>query len=494
MPDEITSKKTIKNIVTSAIHQLLGDNYAYKSALLSFFLTRIHNDADHLAATASIVTLLNDTLITSSSFLFATNILGPQLISKYRATNNDNDKKPVMILFQNGMVMVVALSLLNTPILFFSGDILKIFGQTPQDAAISQQFLRNYLVLIPPTLFELYAIQVLITLNKTKYMLGGSAILVASLLLSYGMSIGKFGFQNRGETGLLTGYGIESYATSIFYGLCFLHDSDISNFFSVEPVGQLQEYLQQFREQLKTVFPLTLTILSELTLSFFMGNFAGILGVQQQDAFALMLPPLWMNTVVSVNFAISALTRVGEMKFSETNQHHVFPTAIIGIVLTVLASSIIPLWMMIGLSDIEDATTNTILRNTLPLFALNSLLDSACYGFLFTQRILNDNLNSSIIRAVGCFASIVLSYLFAVTFGIGMNGIGLGSLLGTAGSVYALGCRSFETMKPDREKYYQSQPPAQSWCDFFSEHLGFQIQPSIENANATPTVAVSPAT
>jgi hypothetical protein len=36
----------------------------------------------------------------------------------------------------------------------------------------------------------------------------------------------------------------------------------------------LQDYLQQFSEQLKTVLPLTLTILSELTLSFFMGNFA----------------------------------------------------------------------------------------------------------------------------------------------------------------------------------------------------------------------------
>lgn len=448
-----------------------SDTYAIKGMLLPLLLSRINSDPEHLAAITLIITTTNIVVIGVSQ-IFALNMLAPPLIAQYNTLNGNPEEqatkiRELNILYRNGLIYsAFAFPSIMLVLNFSEPMFTSIFQQNAAVARIAAEFLRPYSIAVPATFFYLTTLMMLQSFQYTRALAIGTASMVLCLALSIGLGYGT----DLGIEGVLIGHVAEPFLTSIaFGGFLFGHPKFRDFHFFTSLTSSLRGNLTHMKQLLSTGSVITINVAAEIALGFGLAALTGVHSLKAQESLALIMQYTLANAILGVHFPLSGMIIMGDAMGSP-DKKAVYKTAKAGLLVALLAGSIIPLVFgvaprsLLSIFGKEDDEIAGILDVLAPIMSIGSLVDVLRVAFVFQLRMLGDMKGSTAINVFSQLSGLGLAFGLGLYTNLDIYGIGLGYSLSIVISCAVLAQRWYSKMEPYRQpEPVQNSRPSLGW-------------------------------
>jgi hypothetical protein len=272
--EEISLLIYMKRIVGLGLPMAFSDNYAIKQMALPLLLSHLSQKTEHTAANILIVTITDLALVTTLSPLFVINIESVKLLQiSITAAENSEEKQQALdkltALFRNGLLYSAAIIPGVVVTFMLSDRIFMALGQDETTSLIAHDFLKRYVLCIPPIFFCTNCFQIVQSFQYKPAMITASFSLFFSLLLSTGLTFGYLEMPKLGENGILAGYTVEPYLSALFLGAFIFAHPRFSAFpFLKNLFTSLKGNLQPFLHMLLDGTAITLSVFVDRLLAF----------------------------------------------------------------------------------------------------------------------------------------------------------------------------------------------------------------------------------
>lgn len=419
-----------------AVTQMATDMTA-TTFLLPFFLSFVAHDTVHEDAIALICSYSNTVVMVSNSLLFSIKIDVSKLYSQLEQTQMSLEDQElirlqIIDLFRNGFYMSSMALPITIPIMIGSGTILHdLFKQNQQESDDAEEFLRYYAINLPALTYGICLRQMIygfgaIQAQQFSFAFVGTGVITAALLSYYDV---------LGSPGIVLGTGIALYGTTLLYAYYLFYDKKYQRF-------ELLTHLFQCRrsqtiplsKQVMDAMPISLIIISETIFIFALSVLSGFVDRESQAAFALVLLYISINFWVGSNFAMSTSFVVNPIMADSDRKHQAYPAACMGIFLSVIASSIIPLIFaiypeaLLAISGIHDPKISAILSRMTVWTSLGSICDAVYYTPMLQLRGLKDQHGVMGIRIPAMAMGIILSAVLVLKTDLGIEAVNIAYL------------------------------------------------------------------
>lgn len=449
----LSFSSVFKKISGLAIPMGLSFTFSFEVFLSVFLLHYLSTSDDEAAAATLVSVLMNSASIFWMSPLFAvaihlSNLLGEwkSLQNKETVTIEELEQKKEIIASTNANSLLIA-SVVTVPTfftLFFSKDLLvSIFHQSPAAASAAEAFLRPYSFAIPALMTRMSFEQIMFSFGKTKPAMW---IALANLcaggllagLLGFGLEIGSVSIPRLGPVGVALGFVAESFLTSILYGVYvgFNRELRIFNFFQ-NMLSRIKNNWDELKEILKLGSSITFTVAIELGLMLAIGIYSGLVGVKEQSAMTFNMQFIYFEFIALAAFSFSCAQEIsrelGAKQFRNANQISKY-----GLLTTLTYLVPIPAFFAIfpkSLEFISGGASNEVsamLKTLVPIMGVGTVFDIVRYNLLQQSRAYNDLLIPNIIAMFGMVGGIILAGALGLHTSLGIDGVGLGYMLGVA--------------------------------------------------------------
>jgi Na+-driven multidrug efflux pump len=513
------NRSVLWTIFVQGIWMSLSDISLLIFPCLPFLLARVNNDPVHVAATATILTLLDFMVLIGSSPVFILNTevalhLGklnflenrccllqlselPSDInslplvgacsSAYIITENNNllhffrkktdiqsypnsqditeERFSIAQLFQNAIIIVACISpFIMLPLLFAEPLLHDVFGQSEDVAEATQEFTFYYAFFIFPTLCYATAAQILNCFEFiTAMQIGFCNFIICTVIAGVLSANSGNDIPELGLTGILIGYGLLAFSTAFIYGGFLFCHSEFNRFeFGRTLFGKRVNPSKLKALAIGTIL-MALTVGSEVVTNFVLTIIAGLISIHAQDVLALILQYVAFNLILCANFGLAVSILLGKA-FTEQRHAEAYSLSLKGIFLSWCVCSIIPIYFAISpetllyIFGVDDHDMYRDLVRLTPIFSVAASLDSLCYNFVMQIRTFDhstDLLASTFLRVGSLFAGLLISAMLGLMTPMGIDGIALGYVVGMFSGCVGLGYYWWVRMKPYRDSSLQ---------------------------------------
>lgn len=429
-----------KELSAISIPMALSFTFSFEIFLMTILLNTLSENEDDVAAATLSATMINTLAVIGMSPLFAMSVIASKKIGELEEAEKNNEHEESLILKReyiaginrNGFLMS---TLVTPPIMagmFFSKPILtNLLGQNEHVALITQDFLRVYSPAVFALMTRVSTEQMMFSFKRTKQAMSlGLVSLAVGTGLSVWLGIGGLGVPKLGSTGIAVGYVVESYLTSLSYGLYLAKNKDFSRFEFFNVLKKFEGQWTQFKELLKIGSSITLTVASEMAMSLSVGLFSGILGTREQSAITNINQYVFFNFLALASFGQSnsqELNRlIGAKKYEHASQMGKY-----GLLTTMIYTAPIPLFFalfpdFLVISSGNQSEVKAMLQFLAPIMSIGVILDSVRNNLLQQLRVLHDLKGSTIISVSSLTIGIATSALFGLKTKMGVYGVALG--------------------------------------------------------------------
>ena len=434
--------------------------------LLPIFLAFVANDTPHIDSIALITTYSNTVVMVSTSLLFSIKIdvskLYPELHQVAERSDEWEEKRLAIVdLLRYGVSISSVVLPLSVLLFVFSGGILSgVFKQNLQIAYYAQDFLRNYATNLPALIYGNCFRQLIYGFSAQQPQQVGFGF-VALGLISAGLLAR---YKVLGTDGIILGYAVSQYGAALTYGYYLLFHQQYKHLKLLDSVLHWPEKNQgTMVQQLVASLPIFFINVSETVFIFCLSVMAGFINPESQAAFALMMQYISINFWIGTNVAMSSLFVMNQLRSNPSKQHLIAPTAVNGIILTAVASAVLPTFFagypqaLMVLFGANDPQILQILTRVTPWMSVGSLLDSTYYAPMLQLRALNDVQGVLLTRIPSVALGILLSIVLVFETTLGVESIGGAYCLAMALSLVGVLGRWKEKMQPYTTAYQQDR-------------------------------------
>lgn len=383
----------------------------------------------------------------------------------------EEKQKEITTILKAGLIESVIVSIPAFFVLFFSEDILKALGQSPEVAKLASTFLRPFSI-------SSIALAIRMSLGQIMFANGdpNPAMYIGVVTFAIGTTLAKFfsTYKNislSNFAAIAWGYNIESYLTPMAYALYLFTNRKYA--FLNRSKSSLRGIWKELCKLNEIGIPVTITMIAETILTFMMSVFAGLIGVKEQAAlsYAMQMPFFVFLILMAFGQATGlAVNRFkGEEKFDQASKmakHGLIVTTLIAIP---IAISVIcapePLYELLHV-DHED---RKLVSKIIPIVLTGASIQAARYNINQTLRNLNDNKGSTLISILGMSVGIIISGSLGLETSAGLFVIAGGLALGELASFIGLMPRWWNRTEPERIKSVYKDPlnaEPKSWCEY----------------------------
>lgn len=477
--------KIFEEISSLSIPMALSFTFSFEIFLMTVLLNYFSGSENELAATALITTMINTIAVIGMAPIFAMSVVASnkygELIEAEKNGENEESlsKKREYIagVNRNGSWLATGLSIPVTLSLIFSKPILTyVFRQNEDVAQITQNFLRTYSPAIFALMHRMSIEQSLFSFRRGKQaMILALASFGIGTLIALWLGMGGLGIPRLGATGIAIGYVVESYLTTLFYGLYLAFNKDFSKFHFFRILKPFEGQIQQFLLIIKLGIPITFSLVSEMLVPLLVSAISGLVGTREQSAISYVNQYLYFNFLLLASFGQTCgqeLNRqFGGKKFLNANAMGKY-----GLLTTLIYTTPLPLLFSISprllLVTSKDAAMEAILKYLVPIMSVDAVVDSARYNLRQQLTVLGDANNATIISISGLSLGMVMAALLALKTNLGIYAVAIGYsggiLISFPGLLYRWNsCIKSENMRKSAEKTSQPIFSANSFCGFF---------------------------
>jgi MATE family multidrug resistance protein len=305
--DVITHKEALKiyakNSASFCLSRFVGVASDFVAA---YMVSRLGNK--YLAA-SGLITVTNNFVIQSS---FVSNYATGILQGNFIRSNDINDKPNVGRMLMTSYIYSLGISLADSILLSFSGNIFRALGQDADITSIVNDYFRAFAMTggVAFTLFSVSSQQTAYALDKRNLVLAVNILRRAVYLgFAYAMIFGEYGFPELGIAGLAYARTISAAADQIFFTLYYRFNKNLAQYEFFK--NNVKESFQFMRSFLKTAALMGGQTFNEFAASFVGMNFIGLMGENQLAAAEIAIQ---YDTLVKIPILSAMQTTSIEMK------------------------------------------------------------------------------------------------------------------------------------------------------------------------------------
>ncbi len=467
---------------------LIAFTYSLELPLLFIILGRLpSNNKDNtqsLAVATLIVNVFDTAVLIPGVVSFAMMLEGGEIYGKITDSTildeeKENCKKDIERLIKNSLVLASPFVLISAGLLIFSKAwLVNLFGQDEEISELAQQFLRPAAAIIPLTTIRFIFQQIFIIHQHQKWMI---TVSVVSFLFGGGFLTYAFGYgmevillPGKGIFGVFAGILAENFISTLGVGLC-LYQAKFKDYrFATSFYSWSKHDYKQIIHLIKQLFPIEAAYLSELATilaKIFQAGFFGVTALAVQN-FAGQLA--FLSLLFAHVFSQAVSLNINGTK----NEVYKGRLARGGLLASLIFSSLvcIPIGAYPQILTVFGDVTSEVMSSAqivVPLAAGTSILYTLSLTMLQSLRTKPNHIKSTIAFNAWLWTSVLGSYLLGFPLELGIKGIGIGSLLGTAlgtAHLFVHLLRAFPQPSSSSMSIQTTEPPrvSSSWCGYFS--------------------------
>lgn len=393
--------------------------------------------ADYLAAATLATTVANTAAVVQVSPFLVMSILGSNEYGQWK----DNKTNPVIKnnianLYKSAIMLGTVIYPVSFLTMYFSKDMLKLFGQNEHIAHLAGEFLRAYAFAMPGIMYRLHGEQMLFALDES----------VAVMLMSwtsFGIGTGlaywlAFGSPDFGLAGIAYGYVIESYLTMLAFNIYLLFHPALEGIPFLKGDWINEQVRQKAKAILKMGLPVTAQLVCELAATMLMAFYAGWLGEDELAAqnFATQLYIFIMIPSNSFAQAVAQMVAelIGKEDFNNASRVARYGLCVSSGTVALICAPIAAaptLLTRIFASSIDDNVMK-IAKMIIPIMAVSTTIEALGSDMIQVLRNAKDFNKPTMIKIACLWLGMLGAYLFGFQAGAGMLGVALGFLGGLA--------------------------------------------------------------
>lgn len=396
-----------------------------------------------------------------------------------------NKKALIEISNLYSLIMAIGVSIPATLLIIFAEPLfIHVFGQEPGVANIAQRYFNLLAFAILPLMARVSLEQVMFSFKKTTL---AAAIAIVSFIISlfisiafgYGIQIGSYTFPELGPEGFALGVVIDAWVAAIAYGIVVALDKDCKqfNFFEIS-LEKIRQHRGLLITLLRQGFGISSTVAMDLFLTLAIGLFSGRISTIAQAAMSYCLQLIYFAFVFIQVFGMTCAQQISRFIGAHSYQE-AKDTGKYGILTTFIWLA--PLLIFFAayprslgfISGTASPPILHILTGLAPSMFIATLLDALRYNMLQQTRPLKDLAVPNAITFVGMVTTIGLTGGLGLGTSLGIEGIGIGYLLGIMLTTFLMFLRwLFDWNKPEifAQPTMIAQPATgflDSCCSFF---------------------------
>jgi Na+-driven multidrug efflux pump len=333
--------------------------------------------------------------------------------------------------------------------LYFSRAIMTtVFHQQDSVARSAERFLRPYSFAVPALMLRVALGMIMLSFGKNKEAMGLALVtFVMGLGLAILLGFGYKFFPELDQTGVALGFVLETYLTTLLYGLFIKFNKECRefNFFQIS-WNILKHNTNVLKEMLRygTAFLVSYSI--DLSLTLVIGIFSGLLGVEQQSAMSYCMQFIFFEFIFLAAFSMTCMqevTRAMSVKNSQIDPEQIHKMAQFtvqlsrgGLITSLIYLTPFPFFLAIypkALEFISGGASPEVskqLRSLVPIMAAGVVFDNIRYNLLQQSRAFQDLSLPIFIAFCGMASGIILAALLGFVADLGVDGIGMGYAIG----------------------------------------------------------------
>jgi len=445
--------------------------------ILVYLLSQLDDSDENLAAITLITTLINSIVAIGISPLLTMSLVAGKELGELQDAENTETAQQLQLrrehisaIFGNGLIMSAVMAPFMIAGMVFSKSLLiNVFNQNSRVAEITQNFARPYSIAVPAIMVRVCADQVMFTFKRTKpAMIIGLSNFAFSMSLGSVLAFGKLGCPKMGESGVLIGCILEVYLTAAGYSLYLLKSPRLRGFDFFDLRKPWQPYLDQLENARNLSRSVLVSMTAETTMYFMASSFAGMVGVQPQAVFSVIMQFSLFSLLLQIAFGQTAaqeLSReIGANRFNNASR---IGKVGVGALLTYIVPVLIILSVYPDiLVDILNQKDNKYFIDTLrylaPIMFAGCLLDATRFLLLQELRVLGDAQRASMISCLCISLGLIISGMLGLKTKMGIYGVatgytgsmGLASAILIARWIKRIEPRAIEESKKNPEKFF----------------------------------------
>ncbi|STX50996.1 MATE efflux family protein [Legionella busanensis] len=496
-PDDIEEfysfGRVFKTISKLSIPMALSFTFSIEIFLIVILLNNLNeNDNENDVAAATLISvLLNALAVIGMSPLFSMSVLASNKIGELNEAEKRGEdlislqekREYIASINRNGLWMSAVLTPPVMAGMFFSKPLLtNLFGQNEDVAQIAQNFLRTYSPAIAGLMVRISSEQMMFSFGRA---MPAMLIGLANLGLGTGLSIwlgkGGVGVPKLGGTGIAIGFVAEAYLTALFYSLYLAKHKDFKQFEFFKIFKRYEGQFTQLRQLLKIGGSISFAVASEMSMSFAVGVFSGLIGTRAQSAITYVNQFIFLNFLGLASFGQSSSQEVSRLigaksyeNASRMGKYSLLSTMIYTSPIPAFFA-IMPSFLIISGPNKDELTA--ILKYLVPAMAPGIIADAARYNLLQQLRPLGDIKGATFVSVSGLSIGIILSAVLGLKTSMGIYGVGAGNTVGVLIATGGLLHRWQSRIKPENIKKMAEAPltnptllssPTRSCYSFFN--------------------------
>lgn len=447
------SKRIIKVSLPIAV-TLVGSLNVVACGLLTAQLGKDSTDHEkYLAASALITAEQSILMILSTSLLYSVSVPSGFVYGELKRDEYENEtalekrkisKEKITKILKNGLYMSGLCCIPPMVFMWFTESILiQSFRQDPEVVYLVEEYFKSYLGGVPGILGAMCFEQLLFGLDKQNFAAALSVVnFFLGVAIAYVLAFGRFTLPRLGLSGIGYGFLVQAYLNFFAYGLYLLFGKDLRDYRFFSRPWSIDT--KTLRSLIRTGWPITLSVSTELTAVFLVNIFAGMLGktqlaaqdISSQLAFFLIIPILAISQACSNEVSRA----MGKHHFIDVKRYG-FSGIFLGSALlsmVAIAVSLYPKMITVLFSVDNDSQVLTMTKTLLPITAGGMVFDSIRNVLTGALRGTGDAVSPSIITSLLVLAGILSAYGLGFECGLGIYGIAAGYTFGLVSGAFSL--------------------------------------------------------
>lgn len=484
--DQTTSLGIFKKLSKLSWQMSASYTFSLQMVSLIYLLSQLSDNDEHLASASQTTSLINAIVAIGVSPLFSMSLAAGEELGALQKAKADGESEAqlairrdhISAVLGNGLIMSAVISpFMILPMVFSKSLLTNVFDQNPDVSEITQSFVRPYAIMVPAMLIRVCCEQIMFMFERTKpAMLIGMSNFAFSTTLGSVLAFGLLGAPKLGRTGLLIGSILDIYLTALGYALYVAFSPRLKeyNFFNL--YKPWAPYLGQLKEITNLSRTYMLGMTTETIGALITNAYAGVVGVQQQAAFSIIMQFSLLSFLLQVAFGQTCSQEmkreIGKNDFS--NASH---TGKVGLATTLFYIAPIPLALSVYPNVLLDmmGIKNQSIKKTLPYLApimfAGNILDAARDNILQQMRMIGDSKKSALISSGSIILGVIVSGLLGLQTRMGIYGVAAGYSGSIALAATILFMRWLTRIKPSAIQHNQRHPEqffsVKACCDLF---------------------------